>query len=138
MKGWSADEVIGKHMSIFYPPGREARAEADALLRAAAEKGRVEVESWRMRKDGSRFWADVVISRIDGEHGELLGFVKVTRDLTERRAVEQALRASEERMRLMIESVKDYAIFMLDREGRVATWNPGAERLSGYRADEVI
>ncbi len=91
-----------------------------------------------MRKDGTRFWADVVISAIRDERGDLRGYVKVTRDLTDRRNAEERLRASEERLRLMIESVKEYAIFMLTPDGHVATWNPGAEQLKGYSAAEII
>ncbi|AKF09725.1 Two-component hybrid sensor and regulator [Sandaracinus amylolyticus] len=138
LKGWTASEVIGRDLSIFYPADALARGRPRELLRIAAEEGRVEEESWRVRKDGSRFWADVVISRVQDESGRLVGFSKVTRDLTARRAADEALRTSEERARLLVASVKDYAIFMLDREGRVATWNAGAEQLQGYRGAEVI
>ncbi|WP_236519350.1 PAS domain-containing sensor histidine kinase [Sandaracinus amylolyticus] len=138
IKGWTAREVIGRDLSIFYPADAVARGRPSELLRIATEEGRVEEEGWRVRKDGSRFWADVVISRVQDESGRLVGFSKVTRDLTARRAIDDALRASEERWRLLVASVKDYAIFMLDRDGRVATWNAGAEQLQGYRAAEVI
>jgi PAS domain S-box-containing protein len=138
-KGYTEDEIIGKHFSIFYP--REVAAEGfpEFELRTAANTGRFEDEGWRIRKDGSRFWANVVITALrDKESGKLLGFAKVTRDLTERREAEEALRESEERFRLMVEGVKDYAIFMLDPTGHVATWNDGAERINGYRAKEII
>src|SRR5205085_4075040 len=104
----------------------------------AAREGRVEDEGWRVRKDGMRFWADTVITALRDEDGELHGFAKVTRDLTERRTAEEELRHSEELFRLLIESVKDYAIFMLDPAGRIISWNPGAERIKQYRADEII
>src|SRR4029079_11761944 len=107
-------------------------------LKEAARVGRFEDEGWRIRKDGTRFWANVVITALRDESGQLLGFAKVTRDLTERRKAEEALKLSEERFRLLVTSVKDYAIFMLDPEGRVATWNEGAQRIKGYTAEEIV
>jgi PAS domain S-box-containing protein len=138
IKGYSADEIIGKHFSSFYPRELVAEGFPEFELRTAANTGRFEDEGWRIRKDGSRFWANVVITALRAPGGELLGFAKITRDLTERREAEEALRESEERFRLLLEGVKDYAIFMLDPTGRVATWNDGAERIKGYRAKEII
>jgi len=138
IKGYTADEIIGKHFSIFYPHNLVAEGFPEFELRTAANTGRFEDEGWRLRKDGSRFWANVVITALRDETGSLVGFAKVTRDLTERREAEEALRESEERFRLLVEGVKDYAIFMLDPDGRVATWNGGAERIKGYRAKEII
>jgi hypothetical protein len=139
LKGYSADEIIGQHFSIFYPRELVAEGFPAFELRTAANTGRFEDEGWRIRKDGSRFWANVVITALRDRHtGELLGFGKVTRDLTERREAEEALRESEERFRTMVEGVKDYAIFLLDPTGRVTTWNEGAERINGYRAKEII
>ena len=137
-KGYAAHEIIGKSFTTFYTPEDLARGRPYALLGEAAREGRAEDEGWRVRKDGTRFWADVVISAITGPDGALRGFVKVTRDLSDRRRSEDQLRQSEERMRLMIGSVRDYAIFMLDPQGRVASWNPGAENLKGYTAAEII
>ena len=91
-----------------------------------------------MRKDGSQFWANVVITALNAANGELVGFAKVTRDLTERRRAEEQLRASEERTRVLIQSVKDYGIFLLDPDGRVASWNEGARRIKGYEAAEIL
>ncbi len=138
IKGYVPDEIIGKHFSIFYPHELVAEGFPEFELRTAANTGRFEDEGWRLRKDGSRFWANVVITALRGESGRLLGFAKVTRDLTERREAEEALRESEERLRLLVEGVKDYAIFMLDPDGRVTSWNAGAERINGYRAREII
>ncbi len=136
--GYSADEIIGSHFSVFYLPEDVAAGNVARDLREAARFGSVAHEGWRVRKDGSRFWADVVISAVRGEAGKLVGFAEVTRDLTERRDGEERLRLSEERFRLLVQSVRDYAIFMLDPEGRVSTWNEGAERIKGYTADEII
>jgi PAS domain S-box-containing protein len=138
LKGYSAEEVLGRHFSMFYPPDTVDRAWPQEELRRAREAGRLEVEGWRMRKDGSRFWANVLIAPIHGGGGELLGFSKVTRDLTERRRQEQALHESERHLRLLIDSVQDYAIFRLDTEGRVVSWNRGAKRIKGYEAREVL
>jgi PAS domain S-box-containing protein len=137
-KGYTAEEIIGKHFSIFYPKDLVDEGFPQFELRTAANTGRFEDEGWRIRKDGSRFWANVVITALRDKSGRLVGFAKVTRDLTERREAEEALRESEERFRTMVEGVKDYAIFMLDPSGRVATWNEGAERINGYRAKEII
>ncbi len=137
-KGYTAEEAIGKHFSMFYPRELVAEGFPEFELRTAANTGRFEDEGWRLRKDGSRFWANVVITALRDENHELVGFAKVTRDLTERRNAEEALRLSEQNFRLLIEGVRDYAIFMLDPSGRVASWNNGAERVKGYLASEII
>ena len=137
-KGYRAEEIIGQHFSRFYPPEEVARGLPEHELQVAAKEGAFEDEGWRVKKDGSLFWANVVITAMRDPDGELVGFAKVTRDLTQRRAHEEDLRRSEERFRLLIEGVADYAIFMLDPNGRVSTWNMGAERIKGYTADEII
>ena len=138
IKGYSAAEAIGQHFSIFYPRDLITEGFPEFELRTAANTGRFEDEGWRLRKDGTRFWANVVITALKDASGQLIGFAKVTRDLTTRREDEQALRESEERFRLLVEGVRDYAIFMLDPAGHIATWNAGAERIKGYRANEII
>jgi len=138
IKGYRAEEIVGRHFSVFYPPeavdaGRPAR-----LLALAARDGRVEDEGWRVRKDGSRFWADVSITALRDSEGAVIGFAKVTRDLTARKEAEDALRRSEQTFQLLVESIQDYAIFMLDPDGRIASWNAAAERIKGYSAHEII
>ncbi|EPX56213.1 PAS/PAC sensor hybrid histidine kinase [Cystobacter fuscus DSM 2262] len=138
LKGYQAQEIIGQPISRFYMEEEVARGKPWDLLREAAEQGRVEDEGWRVRKDGSLFWANVIITAVRDEEGRLRGFAKITRDLTERRKNEDLLRRSEERFRLLVSSVKDYAIFMLDPHGRVMTWNDGAAHLKGYSAREIV
>ena len=138
IKGYRAEEIIGQHFSRFYPSEAVSTGWPDHELEIATETGRFEDEGWRVRKDGSKFWASVVITSLKDDAGELRGFLKITRDLTDRRQAEEKLRRSEERFRLLIEGVSDYAIFMLDPQGRVATWNAGAERFKGYRACEIV
>jgi PAS domain S-box-containing protein len=138
IKGYRDSEIIGRHISAFYAPEDAAAGKPQRLLELARQQGRVEDEGWRVRKDGTRFWADVVITSVHDAAGVLQGYTKVTRDLTERRQTDEALRQSEARFRLLVDSVKDYAIFMLDPRGRVATWNKGAERIKGYAPGDII
>jgi PAS domain S-box-containing protein len=137
-KGYRPDEIIGQHFSIFYPDEARQKKWPEHELRVARETGVFEDEGWRVRKDSSLFWANVVITAMRSADGQLLGFAKVTRDLTRRRAHEEELRRSEERFRLLVEGVRDCAIFMLDANGMVATWNIGAERIKGYAANDII
>jgi PAS domain S-box-containing protein len=138
IKGYTEAEVLGQHFSVFYPDEARQRRWPDQELKLAEEQGRFEDQGWRIAKGGRTFWADVVITALRDARGELRGFAKITRDLSERREREENLRRSEERFRLLVEGVKDYAIFLLDREGRVASWNAGAERMTGYSAREII
>ncbi|WP_311267215.1 PAS domain S-box protein [Sphingobium sp. WCS2017Hpa-17] len=137
-KGYEADEIIGQHFSRFYTAEDQAAGIPAIALRTAEHEGRFEAEGWRVRKDGGCFWANVVIDPILAPNGQLLGFAKVTRDLTERRAAQEALRESEERFRLLVQSVTDYAIYMVDPVGTVTSWNMGAQRFKGYSAEEIV
>jgi PAS domain S-box-containing protein len=138
LKGWRREEILGQHFSTFYPPDAVASGWPQEELRLAKARGRFEDEGWRLRKDGSRFWANVVITALYGPMGELTGFAKITRDLTERRRAEEELRISEERVRLLVDSVRDYAIFMLDPGGIVQSWNAGAQAIKGYEPADII
>ena len=138
IKRYKADEIIGRHFSTFYTQESLDRNWPARELEEAARVGRIEDEGWRVRADGTRFWANVVITALYDPKGILRGFAKITRDLTERREHEERLRRSEERFRLMVDGVQDYAIYMLDVEGRITSWNSGAHRITGYLADEAI
>jgi PAS domain S-box-containing protein len=137
-KGYTADEIIGQHFSRFYTEEDRHAGLPERALAIAAELGTFECEGWRVRKDGSRFWTSVVIDPVMDEHGALIGYAKVTRDITDKRAAERALLESEQRFRVLVQGVKDYAIYMLDPDGLVSNWNAGAQTIKGYQADEII
>src|SRR6201985_1731848 len=127
-KGYEAGEIIGRHFSTFYTDAERAQNVPAQALAEAERTGRFEREGWRVRKDGTQFWAHVIIDAIRAPDGDLVAFAKITRDLTERRAAELKLRESEEQFRLLVQSVTDYAIYMLDVKGHVSSWNAGAQR----------
>jgi PAS domain S-box-containing protein len=138
IEGYTPAEIIGRHFSILYTPEDIAAGKPARILETVRQNGHIEDEGWRVRKDGTRFWGNVVITALKDHRGDLLGFVKVTRDLTARKLAEDELRRSEDRFRMLVDSVSDYAIYMLDLAGRVTTWNSGAERMTGYSAEAII
>jgi len=137
-KGYAANEIIGQHFSRFYTEDDRKTGLPNRALETAEREGKFEAEGWRVRKDGSRFWAYVVIDPIRDRSGQIIGFAKITRDLTERKAAEQVLHRSEEQFRLLVQGVSDYAIYLLDLEGNITSWNLGAQRIKGYFANEII
>ncbi|PMX03198.1 hybrid sensor histidine kinase/response regulator [Pseudomonas sp. FW215-R2] len=137
-KGYEEAEILGEHFSRFYTDEDRAVGMPQRALDTAIREGRFEGEGWRVRKDGTHFWCHVVIDPIFSPSGQLLGFAKITRDLTDRKMAEETLKQSEQQFRLLVQGVTDYAIYMLSPEGRVTNWNPGAQRIKGYAPDEVI
>ena len=138
IKGYSADEIIGKHFSTFYTSEDLDSKKPERELKIAIATGKYEEEGWRVRKDGSLFWANVVITALFNDQNKHIGFSKVTRDLTEKRESQESLRQSEERYRSLVEQVTDYGIFMLDEKGRIISWNEGAKKIKGYDEREII
>lgn len=138
LKGYKPNEIIGRHFSTFYIAEDLATRKPERELKIAVATGKYEEEGWRIKKDGSLFWANIVITALFNEQNKLIGFSKVTRDLTERRESEERLRQSEERYRALVEQLTDYGIFMLDEKGRIVSWNEGAKRIKGYQANEII
>jgi PAS domain S-box-containing protein len=137
-KGYTEDEIIGQHFSKFYTEEDKAAGLPARALRIAETEGRFENEAWRVRKDGSLMFAHVIIDPIRGKSGKLLGFAKITRDISQQHIAQQALVASEERFRMLVHGVHDYAIYMLDPMGNVVSWNRGAQRFKSYTEDEII
>jgi PAS domain S-box-containing protein len=137
-KGYTAEEIIGRHFSTFYTEEDKAIGLPAKALRTAATEGRFESEGWRVRKDGTRFWTHVVIDPVIGDDGTLMGYAKITRDVSEKRSADRALFESEQRFRLLVQGVHDYAIYMLDPAGMITNWNAGAEAIKGYRAGEIV
>ncbi len=152
IKGYSPSEIIGKNVKVFYPKEDIDNGLPDMLLKRASEFGKASHEGWRLRKDGSRFWGYITITRLHDELGNFTGYLKVARDLTEKKIAEERynntlenlrqrneeLRKSEDRYHRMVLEVEDYAIILLDEGGRVIEWNKGAEKLVGYKAEEII
>jgi len=134
-KGYLPEEIIGQHFSVFYTDEERRAGVPERALRAAREEGKFEAEGWRVRKDGTRFWASVVIDPVRDEEGKFIGFAKITRDMSDQRAAQQALRDSEERFRLLVQGVSDYAIYMISPEGIVTNWNARRGAHQGLRRE---
>ena len=138
IKGFQTHEIVGKNFSTFYTDEDRKARMPQKVLDTARREGKFVGEGWRVRKDGSRFWASVVVDRINDDDGNLIGFAKITRDMTDARTTQQALLEAERRFRILVQGVTDYAIYMLDPDGRVTNWNAGAERIKGYSPDDII
>jgi PAS domain S-box-containing protein len=138
LKKYTAQEIIGQHFERFYTQEDRTAGLPQNALATARTTGRFHAEGWRVRKDGSKFWAMVVIDAIRDQTGALVGYAKVTRDITKKQLAEQEVLEGERRYRRLIEAVIDYAIFQLDVSGHVATWNPGAQKIKGYAPQEII
>jgi PAS domain S-box-containing protein len=138
IKGYQADEILGQSFARFFPQHDVRRSKPARILREAAERGIFEEEGWRVRKDGTQFWAAVVLTAIRDDRGALVGFAKITRDVTERHRIQKELTHERELFQMFTQAVQDYAMFMLRPEGTVSTWNPGAARIKGYTADEIV
>jgi len=136
--GYSAVEIIGENVARLSIPEDRAEGVMARVLENAQRLGRFDCEAWRIRKDGSRFWAKVSLYPVTGPDGAVSGFSQVIRDLTEGRVVEEALLQGAETFRLLVQGVTDYAIYMLDPTGHVSSWNAGAERFKGYTANEIL
>jgi PAS domain S-box-containing protein len=138
LKGYKAEEIVGHHFSRFYTKEDRDKGLPTRALETAMREGSFQAEGWRVRKDGSRFWASVVVDAIRDAEGRLIGFAKISRDVSERRAAQEALRSSERQFRLLVDGIRDYAVYMLDPSGVVSSWNAGAQRIKGYSAEEII
>src|SRR6202043_3991798 len=137
IKGYSAEEIVGQHFRVFYDEKDRRKGLPERALEIARREGKYEAEGWRIRKDGTKFLASVVIDAIH-ENGKLIGFAKITRDITERKKQESALLDSESKFRLLVSGVTDYALYMLDPAGIVSNWNAGGQRIKGYAPEEII
>lgn len=138
IKGYSAGEILGQHFSCFYTPEDLASGKPAQELEQAIRTGRVEDESWRVRKDGSRFIANVILTTLRNDDGTLRGFAKITRDVTERKRAEEEIKKLNDELQWLVDGARDCAIVMLDPQGCVTGWNAGAERMKGYTAKEIV
>jgi PAS domain S-box-containing protein len=134
---YAAGEAIGRHFSLVYTPEDRDSGLPQQALETARRDGKIEIEGWRARKDGTLFLASVAIDALY-EDDVLIGFAKITRDVTERQTARTALQESERNFRLLVSNVTDYALYMLDPEGRISSWNAGGERIKGYSPREII
>lgn len=138
IQGYQAEEIVGQSFSLFYPPEERTSDAPEAALRFATETGRCVQEGWRVRKDGTPFWANVAMTALRDGKGRLIGFGNVIADVSDKKAAHDAVLKSERSFRLLVQGVTDYAIFMLSPDGHITSWNAGARRIKGYTEAEII
>ncbi|HWV07763.1 PAS domain S-box protein [Ralstonia sp.] len=138
MQGYRPDEIIGQPFALLYPPEGRASGAPEAALHAAAKTGRHVEEGWRMRKDGTPFWANVAMTALRDSNNALIGFGTVISDVSDKKAAHDAVLKSERNFRLLVQGVTDYAIFMLSTDGHITSWNEGARRIKGYTESDII
>ena len=137
-KGYRQEDIVGQHFSVFYTEADRARGLPDHALKTALAEGRFENEGWRLRQDGSQFQAHVILQPVFDESGAAVGFANITRDLTQQKERESKAAEQELNFRLLVQGVRDYAIYMLSPDGLVSNWNAGAQRANGYDAEEIV
>ena len=135
--GYRAEEITGKHFSVFYPKEDVKAGTPRTELETARTRGSLDLQGWRLRKDGSRFWAQVTVTALYDAGGKLAGFVKMTRDITERRSTEQALQKSRNMLEKLFETAPD-AVVVIDGNGTIRKVNQQTEVLFGYMREEMI
>jgi PAS domain S-box-containing protein len=138
IKGYFENEITGKHFSIFYFDQDLKNNLPQQLLNQATKEGRAIHEGWRKRKDNSRFWGSITITAVHDDDNNIIGFCKVTRDLTDKKLADDELKMSEERYHQMVAEVQDYAIILLNPHGIIQNWNLGAEKIKGYTEAEAV
>jgi PAS domain S-box-containing protein len=138
LMGWRAEEILGEPCARFYTPDDVAKGVPERERAEASLDGHIQEERWHLRHDGSRFWGSGTLAAVRNQAGELVGFTKVMRDMTGHNQAQSRLRDSEERLRLFLENVTDYALFQVDTEARISSWNTGAERTFGYLETEIV
>lgn len=138
IKGYDAHEIIGQHFSKFYTPEDIKKGLPARIIMEAERLGVCRDEGLRLRKNGTQFWARVVVTAIHNEKGEAVGFTKVTRDISEFKETQDHIDIAEERYRHMIDEIEDYAIILLDADGKIEKWNRGAKKIKGYNEKEII
>jgi PAS domain S-box-containing protein len=137
-EGYAAEDILGANFETFFVAEDRQAGLPARMLAQARDEGRHESECWQCRKDGGRFWARMAVDATYGDAGQPTGFAVLARDLTERQRAEASLRRSEEQFRILVQGVTDYAIYLLDTEGNISSWNVGAQRIKGYAPREII
>jgi len=138
IQGYQPEEIIGQPYSVMFSEADRAAGVPEVALGVATATGRYETEGWRVRRDGTTFWANAVMTALRDSEGRLIGFAKVIRDVSDKRAIHDAVLKSERNFRLLVQGVIDYAIFMLSPDGHITSWNAGARRIKGYSEAEII